>query len=454
MAERNGPAARWWQHGRDATLNGERREVRQRWIGREDGGAAGNDGNGGGMETGNMLTVTGSTFSGNNSNRGAGGGIHNTGTLTVSGSTFNGRNISTFGAGGIHNSGTLTVNGSTFNNDSSGGAGGGIRNSGTLTVGGSTFSDNFGAYCGGGIANVFGSTTATVTNSTFTTNTANFGAGGGISNVTMLTVTNCTFSSNYGPDGGGIANINGGTLTVANSTFSANTTVITAAASINNGMLAVVGSTFTSNTANPATLNGGGIYDNGGTVSIGNTIFAGNTATNGPDLYRNTGTVTSRGHNLMGVSSDFTFAAAGDITGVTNPLVGPLADNGGPTQTRSLPRSVTPPIDAGDNSICAAAVTANPPGTAGKDQRGVNRPKGVACDIGAVEVLPAPTLAPTTYSMGSAGGVVTLTGTNLEASRPSRWAASRCPCSPRRRAGRSCRYRSRQQRRARCSPSS
>jgi CSLREA domain-containing protein len=128
------------------------------------------------------------------------GGIYNDGTLTVTNSTFSGNDAS--GGGGILNSfvGTLTVTNSTFagNNASEGG---GIYNGGALTVTNSTFSGNEAAG-GGGIEN-FG--TLTITNSIFAGNDAS--EGGGIDNFDTLTVTNSTFSDNSGAGGfGGISN--------------------------------------------------------------------------------------------------------------------------------------------------------------------------------------------------------------------------------------------------------
>jgi hypothetical protein len=77
-----------------------------------------------------------------------------------------------------------------------------------------------------------------------------------------------------------------------------------------------------------------------------------------------------------------------------DPLLGALADNGGPTQTRAL-SSGSPAIDAGNNSACPAA-----------DQRGILRPQGGGCDIGAYELLVVLTATP---AMIDASAPVTLT---------------------------------------------
>jgi hypothetical protein len=72
------------------------------------------------------------------------------------------------------------------------------------------------------------------------------------------------------------------------------------------------------------------------------------------------------GANLIGAGGSCAFGSTAD------PLLGPLADNGGPTWTH-LPQAGSPAIDGG--GTCT-----------GVDQRGVTRPQGIACDIGAVEV--------------------------------------------------------------------
>jgi hypothetical protein len=84
------------------------------------------------------------------------------------------------------------------------------------------------------------------------------------------------------------------------------------------------------------------------------------------------------GHNLSSdVSAGFTLPSSHNSV---DPLLGPLADNGGLTPTMALLPS-SPAIDAGDSSACLPM-----------DQRGVARPMGVACDIGAFELAPKLTL--------------------------------------------------------------
>ncbi|MGI8857866.1 MAG: choice-of-anchor Q domain-containing protein [Thermomicrobiales bacterium] len=308
----------------------------------------------------NSGTVTLNALTIRHGNTGNGGGIDNEsgGTLTVTNSTISGNDGG--GAGGIYNNGggTLTVTNSLF----TGNSGGGIENAnqGTLTVTNSTFSGNSAAF-GGGIDNYDG--VATVTNSTFSGNTA--GMGGGIVNYGSATVANSTFSGNTanGYDGGGGIYNNGGTATVANSTLSGNSAL---------------------NATGGGIINSGGIFS--GTVTLTNTIVAKNTATSGgPDA---SGAVTDGGGNLIGDGTGMTGltnGTNGDQVGTAanpiNPLLAPLGNYGGPTQTIPLlPGS--PAIDAGKDATCAAAL---PTGAGGKDQRGVTRPVGAHCDIGAFE---------------------------------------------------------------------
>ncbi|MCH7593719.1 MAG: hypothetical protein IIB27_04345 [Chloroflexi bacterium] len=110
-------------------------------------------------------------------------------------------------------------------------------------------------------------------------------------------------------------------------------------------------------------------------VTLSNTILAGNTATKGPDCL---GVVTSLGHNLVGNGSGCEFIArAGDILGTAaRPVDAGLAGlkiDGGTTATNAL-LAGSPAIDAADGGSC-------PP----VDQRGVPRPRGASCDIGAYE---------------------------------------------------------------------
>jgi hypothetical protein len=327
--------------------------------------------------------------------------------------------------GGIFNNGTLTVSNSTFSgNSTSFGPGGGISNAGMLTVSNSTFSGNFtNIGDGGAIFNQGGS--LTVNNSTFSGNSAFLGDGGGIFNQggSTLTVSNSTFSGNYAPGVGVCGAIdNGGTATVSNSTFSGNSGTI-GGGICNNGTATVSNSTFSGNGAGPG--EGGGIV-NFGTLTVSFSTFSGNftslagaaIATYGPLTLKSTllagqtsggncaifsGTAASDGYNLSDDNSCTFLTATGDqndITGAASDL-GPLQNNGGPTSTIALL--------PGSTAIDAIPVTpvnectdafGNPVPT---DQRGVTRPQGSGCDIGAYELVQTPPVAasPTSISFGN-----------------------------------------------------
>jgi hypothetical protein len=194
-----------------------------------------------------------------------------------------------------------------------------------------------------------------------------YNAGGGIGWQGSLTVTDSLITGNYSPSvyalsrGVGLQN-NGGTATLTNVTVSGNTAT-TEGAGIRNvadGTVTVFNSTIASNTG-PLV---GGIYSEvGGTVTILNTIVASNGGAN------YLGDLVSQGHNIASDGS-CGLTSPGDMP-LTDPVLGPLADNGGPTQTRAL-LAGSPAINAANDSVCPFA-----------DQRRYTR-IGV-CDIGAYE---------------------------------------------------------------------
>ena len=208
---------------------------------------------------------------------------------------------------------------------------------------------------------------------------------------------------NTGPVVGGISNQSEGqgfTL-IEDSTIAQNTgeksspaiPLAFAAGVANNGILTVLNSTIAGNRFAPEVVPlGGENFTNVVTSDVQtnqsrliNTIVADATA-----LGNCGGSIGSGGHNL---DSDGTcgFGAASDRVGVA-PLLGALANNGGPTDTRALLEG-SPAIDAGGG--CSAT-----------DQRGVPRPAGGGCDIGAFEspftapVPVPPATAPPTQAPG------------------------------------------------------
>jgi hypothetical protein len=232
-----------------------------------------------------------------------------------------------------------------------GSLGGAIFNNGTLEVTDSTFHANYATANGGAISN---GGTLKVTNSTFSENSAK--EGGAIDNSATLEVTNSTFFNNsanrlgtFDGGGGGIRNrfpLEGPvTATVTNSTFSGNAG--------KRGCCAA----------------GGGAIYNAGTLHLTNTILA-----------NSTGDVDCRSDNAIDTSVGNLIESSNSNCGtpaqVDDPLLGGLADNGGPTKTMAL-AAASPARDAGTNVGCPAT-----------DQRGFDRPVGEFCDIGAFEFVP------------------------------------------------------------------
>jgi hypothetical protein len=281
----------------------------------------------------------------------------------------------------------LTIEKGSATNETSGYGGGIFNNGGTLTVSNSTLSGNSANAQGGGIFNKVG--TLTVRNSTLSSNSAY--EGGGISNDRgTLTVTNSTLSGNSANEGGGINGINSdsGTITVTNSTLSANSATNIGGGILNGGgTLTVTNSTLSSNSAHI----GGGLFNTfQGAASFKSTIVSGNT---GGNCYANP-PISSAGYNL---SDDGTcgFNATGDQNNVASIGLDPhgLRNNGGPTQTIALlPTSVA--VDAIPVSACTDT-NGNPVAT---DQRGISRPQGAGCDIGAFEYVES---VPLTFSTSS-----------------------------------------------------
>jgi hypothetical protein len=252
-----------------------------------------------------------------------------------------------------------------------------IGSPGSMTVADSMISNNSGP----GVWNITGF--LTVLNSTLSGNSAGQSSdGGGILSGTFfkapaeVTVMNSTISGNSAPDvGGGIAGGYWGVV-IVNSTISGNSAGNSGGA-IATGAALITNSTISGNSA----TSGGGIYTYGN-VEISNTIL--NAGASGENIFNNGGTVTSHGYNISSDNGGGYLNAPGDQIN-TDPLLGPLQDNGGPTLTHMLlPGS--PAIDAGDPNF-------TPPPF--HDQRGpcfyrvFGRPRW-RIDVGSVEAQPQP----------------------------------------------------------------
>jgi len=270
--------------------------------------------------------------------------------------------------GGLYNVGdTVNISNSTFTNNSSPNAnGGGLYNyQGTVSISNSTFTNNSAASAdGGGLYNYQG--TVSISNSTFTNNSApNLEGGGLYNNSGTVTISSSTFGNNSALSGGGL--LNEGTVTISNSTFANNSAGAGGGGLYNrDSKVTISNSTFASNSAS----NGGGLYNYGGTTSLGGSIVAKNT---GGDCSNYNGTLTDNGYNLSSDSS-CGFTGTGDLQN-TDPLLDPLGNNGGPTQTMALQRG-SPAIDQVPAAQCPST-----------DQRGVSRLDNgeSSCDMGAYE---------------------------------------------------------------------
>lgn len=321
---------------------------------------------------------------------GPGGDINCTGGLsncdTIGGDGGNG--------GGINANGTLTIEDSEITNNRSAAAG---AAGAQITCGGSCFVSSGNAGDGGGI--IVSSAALTLRTSTVGGNDSLDWAGGVYCHHnSTCTIRDTTIVDNSAPvRGGGLTVIGGSTTaTVENTTVTDNhSDAWGGGVSLFSGSLSLRFVTIARNSAGPAafTAGGGGLEASFGSLTLANSIIAGNTDTDGfPDCK---GTVPSSGYNHIQNTAGCAFGAAtGDVTG-TDPLLLPLANYGGPTDTIALATS-SPAVDTipvGTNG-CGT--------TTSSDQRGKPRPMdgdlsgSDACDKGAYELdgptfcLPAP----------------------------------------------------------------
>lgn len=386
---------------------------------------------GGGILSFGSLTLDSCVVTGNQANgaddtpnagNGQGGGIYTDGPNLTLRNTIVSNNQA--------NGGAVTTAPGNFGSGGSGLGGGIFINSGSLDISGSVLSNNlaqggdgtgdYGGFGGDGDGGALATSddfqtvvgpvtiqTTTLSNNearggsgaagTFSGGFNGTGQGGGINSASPdLIVNNTTINGNSADDGGGLWNI--GSDTITNTTFNGNQ-----ARNNGGGIFETVPDPTTLNnvtiTANIADADGdgggdgGGVFNQFGSVQVQSTIIAGNFdnspagGTIDPDI---SGDFVSQGHNLIGDATGgngFTdgvlFDQVGSATATINPLLGPLADNGGPTQTDALlPGS--PAINQGANPLNLA-----------NDQRGPGfaRTVGPATDVGAFEFQGTPDLA-------------------------------------------------------------
>jgi hypothetical protein len=320
------------------------------------------------------LTVLNSTIR-NNYAYAAGGGIYIQASSTshalvsiinsvVSNNTTGNVGATGFGSGsggGISNGGETSITNSIVSGNESGastgpqfpfGDGGGISNFGVVAIDNSTINGNSAGINGGGIYNgsglvMIGSSTVSGNRATGLHDGHGWGDGGGMYNGGSMTIDNSTLSNNDATwSGGGVGNRGG--LTIRHTTLGGNTA-----------------------------FEGGGIANNNNaTLVIGNTILKAGAAP-GVNIQNNSGTVTSQGYNLSSDNGAGFLTASGDQIN-TDPILGALQNNGGPTFTHDL-LTGSPALDAGDPNFTP------PPST---DQRGYARVFSGRVDIGSLEVQP------------------------------------------------------------------
>src|SRR6478752_2272770 len=238
-------------------------------------------------------------------------------SVTIQGLTISNGLAPKFGCGGgiLHQGSLLSLINCTVSGNSTDGTGGGIcvDANATLTIDSSTLSGNYAGDYGGSIAN---SGTLIINNSTLSGNRGEFAAG--------------AILNGFNGDA---------SLTVSNSTLSENTTQLHGGGIFTEGQSAIGNSTLSGNSG----MTAGAIYNRLATLDIESTIL--NRGESGPNIL-NDGTVTSHGYNLSSDDGSGYLIGPGDQIN-TEPLLGPLQNNGGPTFTHQLlPGS--PAIDAGD----------------------------------------------------------------------------------------------------------
>lgn len=294
----------------------------------------------------------------------AGSTVSIDGVRLTRGNGVSATNINTNTGGAIHvNGGALTITNSIITANQTTGVSGGIRNSGTgstLTLINCIVSNNTSGSSGAGVQS-FNTSTVVVIGSTFSGNTSTGGAGGGMMVAGVGHVINSTFTgnTNNGTSGGGITSTGTQPFIMTNSTIVGNTSVANAGG-------------FHRGSTNPSGF-------------IRNSIIAGNTGPGG-DVTNSDGGIQSQGNNIIGAVGTSTGWVKSDLLN-TNPMLGPLGDNGGFGQT-FVPMPGSPAIDGGQNCVVDASCSANNPIiNVATDQRGIARPQGANVDIGSVEVV-------------------------------------------------------------------
>lgn len=315
--------------------------------------------------------------------------------------------------GALLNQGTVTISGSTFTGNHAASGGGAIDNAAALTITDSTFSANTNAANdGGAILNATGGN-LTLRRTVFADNVNSGRHSGAVENEgTSMVVDHSSFIHNTTALDGGAISDDGDGMVVTNSTFSGNIAQNNGGALWNGDKDKISSSTFAGNHA----AKNGGAFEHAplqiaDSIIAGNTITASNTPSNCSDPVAPT---ADKGFNLQFGDATCALVAATDVTG--DPKLGTAQDNGAGLPTQAL-GSGSAAIDKGtctDPNAASAVITT--------DERGVPRPQGPKCDIGAFEsdtvppavstAFPAPSGANGTYT-GTVSGTVTAADSGL-----------------------------------------
>lgn len=303
------------------------------------------------------VTLVATTISGNTA--ASGGGVYNQSNLTLAQCGIYSNTASSGSGGGIYNgaNAVLTFQGTTVSQNSSTAGGGGLYNAGTASITSGIFTSNSGAY-GGAIYNEYYANLPITGGTTFSYNAANV-SGGAIFNIGSTMSNQMLFTGNAAQGTGvetpacGGAICNSGSATISDSTFTQNSSAVNGGAVGNTGTLTLVNDTLYGNSA----VTNGSNVDNqtSSPPAIKNSILAGGTPAGTPSCYGCNGIT---GNNVIDVE----------------PYLGPLANNGGPTQTM-MPLPGGPEIAAGNPNDVIDDF----------DQRGFARLSANSVDIGAVQ---------------------------------------------------------------------
>ena len=388
----------------------------------------GGPGGAGGCSCAGGGTTGGSGGNGGSGNAGGtGGGIfNNAGTLTLDRSTISGNSAGNGGAGGAggeasyqpghsgaggaggagpedggglsNDSGTVVVTASTIaSNHAGAGGAGGAGPPGEFTASGGNGGNGGNGSWGGGISSVGGS--LSVTNSTVTADTAGAGGNGGQGGEGGNTGNGGNGGSGGNAGDGGGVRVTSGASVLLQSTV-ANDAPGTPGAGASGGLAdAGNGTSGTSGTGGSAGGAGAGgeIFVQGTTMNLENGIVSGNGA--GGDCF---GPLSAAGHLDISFGDTTCPGMGGD------PKLGPLQDNGGPTQTMAL----------GSGSAALDQLPALGSDCPPADQRGVTRPQHAGCDLGAYEVAPPLAITGDATAIGTTAATVggTLTANAGDAS--------------------------------------